>query len=91
MNIRWSNVCLILGLVLVIGLLIHGLGRLGQALIRLIESVTGFGGEDPIYGLAVLMALAITLLGLVRLLVHAPRSGSQSRSLKRHRSKRSSN
>lgn len=73
MQIRWANTFLILGLVLLIGLLIHGLGRLGEALITLIESVTGFGGDDPVYGLAVLMALAIILLGLIRLLVNANR------------------
>lgn len=73
MNIRWPNVFLILGLVLVIGLLIRGLGRLGEALIGLIESVTGFGGNSPIYGLVVLIALSWTLLGLVRLLINASR------------------
>lgn len=84
MHIRWSNVYFILGLILVIGLLIHGLGRLGEALITLIESVTGFGAEDPIYGLAVLMAVAITFLGLIRLLLNASRNKSQSR---KHRTK----
>jgi len=73
MNIRWSNVFFVLALGLVIALLIHGLGRLGEAFISLVEHVSGFGGDDPVYGLVVLMAVAITLLGLVKLLVNANR------------------
>ncbi|MEM9419892.1 MAG: hypothetical protein AAGA25_12700 [Planctomycetota bacterium] len=71
MSIKWSNVCFGLGLILVINFLINGGGEISSAFISLIESISEFGQSDRIYALAVLMALAIVVLGLVRLMVNS--------------------